>query len=195
MLLLIGVSILSSCSLNEEKMDDTTGIETQGVTQVESEEQVIQSKEEDDEATQETNSNEQEEEMQEAVNNYNNEEFNISFNYPTDWTIEKNEKNKSVIVASPSDMDNAGNLISIRIPSESFAEYEEVNKKLLEEEKMSINDYPEFETNLPTKVYEQHGWLYQIIEIDGKYISAGSEIIFSEEEKEGLKVILNSLSF
>ncbi len=125
---------------------------------------------------------------------YQNEEFNISFNYPTDWAIEENETNKSVTVTSPPDMDNAGNLISITIPSESFAEYEDTNKELLAEEKMSINNHPGFETKLSTKIYGQHGWLYQIIEIDGKYISAGNETVFSEKEKEGLKEILNSLS-
>lgn len=130
-----------------------------------------------------------------TVSTYNNEEFNISFNYPTDWTIEENETNKSVTVASPPDMDNAGNLISITIPSESFEEYESTNKELLAENKMSINSHPGFETELPTKIYGQHGWVYQIIEIDGKYISAGSETIFNEKEMEGLKEILNSLSF
>jgi len=130
-----------------------------------------------------------------AVNTYNNEEFNISFNYPSGWTIRENETNKSVTVASPPDMDNAGNLIVIKIPSESFEEYESTNKELLAEDKMSINSHSGFETELPTKIYGQHGWLYQIIEIDGKYISAGNETVFSEKEKEGLKEILNSLTF
>jgi len=130
-----------------------------------------------------------------TVNSYDNREFNISFNYPSDWTIEEKETEKSVIVASPPDMDNGGDLISIRIPSESFEEYEEIHKELLAQERMSINSGPRFETELPTKTYGQHGWLYQIIEMDGKYISVGSEIFFSEKGKEGLKEILNSLSF
>lgn len=130
-----------------------------------------------------------------VMGTYNNEEFNISFNYLSDWEVIENKENKSVKVMSPADMNNAGNLIVVTIPSESFDEYENLNKELLAEEKMSINSHPKFETELPTKIYGQHGWLYQIIEINGKYISAGNETVFSEKEKSGLKEILNSLSF
>lgn len=132
-----------------------------------------------------------------VMGTYNNAEFNISFNYPSDWEVIENKENRSVKVMSPADMNNAGNLIVVTIPSESFEEYENLNKELLAEEKMSINSnsYPKFETELPTKIYGQHGYLYQIIEINGKYISAANETVFSEKEKEGLEEILNSLSF
>ena len=129
-----------------------------------------------------------------TISTYNNEEFNISFNYPSDWTIKENDTDKTVTVASPPDMENAGNLITIKIPSESFEEYEETNKDLLAEDRMSINSLSKLETDLPTKIYGQHGWLYQIIEVNGKHISAGNETEFSKKEKEGLKEILNSLS-
>ena len=133
--------------------------------------------------------------VDEALSTYSNEDLNASFSYPASWTVEENKAEKSVVVLSPPDLDRAGNNILIRIPSESFEEYENLNKELLAEGRMSINSHQGFETKLPTKIYGQHGWINQIIEIDGKHISAGNEIEFSEQEKEGLKEILGSLSF
>lgn len=124
---------------------------------------------------------------------YKNEELNISFNYPSDWSIEENETNKSVTIQST--FPDNGSDILITIPAESFDEYEDKMSELIAEKKMSINDKAPAEgINYTTKEYSQHGWLYYLIEIDGTYIAVEGEMYLTQDQQEGLKEILNSLS-
>ena len=129
------------------------------------------------------------------ANTYNNEEFNISFNHPSNWEIIENNETQTVKVVSPQNTDTPGSNIVITIPAENFEEYEDLHKEFIANKKMSINSHPKFETDYTSKIYGQEGWLYQIIEINGKYISAGSDMDFTKDHEEGLKEILNSLSF
>lgn len=125
---------------------------------------------------------------------YQNEEFNISFNYPSDWTIEENDTNKSVTVQST--QPNNGSEIVITIPAKSFDEYENEMSELIASKKMSVeNNSPLENTTYPSKKYGQEGWLYYLIEINGNYVGVGGEMYLTQDQKEGLKEILNSLSF
>lgn len=129
-----------------------------------------------------------------AINTYNNEEFSTSFNYPSDWTIDENETNKSVTLLSTRP-DN-GSEITVTIPAESFDEYEAKMSELIAADKISIKDTTPAEgINYPAKEYGQEGWLYYLIEIDGTYVGVGGEMYLTQDQKEGLKEILNSLSF
>lgn len=134
----------------------------------------------------------------ENTKTYTDEESNISFNYPLNWEVTEDTANQSVRIMSSSNPDNAGNRLTVTIPSESFEEYENTHQKIISENKMSINAYPEdftLETEYDTKVYGQHGGLYQIIKINDNYIGVGSEFQFTDYEKQGLEEIINSLSF
>lgn len=129
-----------------------------------------------------------------VMGTYNNAEFNISFNYPSDWSIEENDTNKSVTIQLTRP-DN-GSEITITIPAESFDEYENKMSELIASEKMSVeNNGPLEGTTYPSKKYGQEGWLYYLIEINGNYVGVGSEMYLTQDQKEGLKEILNSLSF
>lgn len=131
---------------------------------------------------------------QTAVGTYKNEEFNISFNYPSNWTTVENDTNKSVTVQSTRP-DN-GSEMTVTIPAESFDKYEEEMSELIASEKMSVeNNSPLEDTTYPSKKYGQEGWLYYLIEINGNYVGVGGEMYLTQDQKEGLKEILNSLSF
>lgn len=129
-----------------------------------------------------------------TVGKYKNEEFNISFNYPSDWSIGENNTNKSVTVLSTRP-DN-GSEMTVTIPAQSFDEYEKEMSELIASGKMSVeNNSPLEDTTYPSKKYGQEGWVYYLIEINGNYVGVGSEMYLTQDQKEGLKEILNSLSF
>jgi len=129
-----------------------------------------------------------------VMSTYNEEEFNISFDYPSDWHIEKNDANKSVTIQST--FPDKGSDIRITIPAESFDEYENKMSELIATNKMSIKDKAPAEgVNYPAKEYSQHGWVYYLIEIDGSYVGVGGEMYLTQDQKEGVKEILNSLSY
>lgn len=129
-----------------------------------------------------------------VMSTYKNEEFNISFNYPSDWSIEENDTNKSVTVQST--LPDKGSEMIVTIPAESFDEYENEMSELIASDKMSVeNNSPLEETIYPSKEYGQEGWLYYLIEINGNYVGVGSEMYLTQDQKEGLKEIVNSLSF
>lgn len=120
---------------------------------------------------------------------YQNEELNISFNYPSDWTI-KHSSDKSVVVQST--ISSNGSEMYISFPAESFDEYEESIKG----EEISIQNTSSLEDiGYPSKEYRQRGGLHYLIEIKGHYVSIRSEVLLTQDLKEGLKKILNSLSF
>lgn len=122
---------------------------------------------------------------------YTSENHNVSFDYPSNWELNENESIQIVSPVSPP----PGTNITITIPAKSFDEYESEHKDLIETGKMSIEDSnPTDIDNLTVKKYGQHGWLYYLIEVDGLYLSVGSEVYWTEAEKAGVNLILNSLS-
>lgn len=130
---------------------------------------------------------------QASESTYQNKKFNISFNYPSNWTIKENDAKKSVTVQS--NRPSNGSEIMVTVPAESFKEYENKMSELIASGQMSVeNSSPIEGTSYATKKYGHEGGLYYLIEINGKYVGIEGEMYLTQDQKEGLKEILNSLS-
>jgi hypothetical protein len=136
----------------------------------------------------------------ESTNTYDSESSDISFEYPFDWEIEENTNGFAISVISPTS-EIAGNNMVVRIPAASFEEYEIANKEQLEIDgetgfgAMSVEETSPLDNDTYTaKKYGQHGWIYYLVEVDEIYVGVGSEVDLTEEWKEGLELILSTIS-
>lgn len=133
--------------------------------------------------------------VKENIEAYNDEELNISFDYPANWRVEKDDSDNTIHVTSPK-RDDINYIVWVNIPAESFDEYETTNKELIEEKFMSVNyNYPTDSNKYPAREYGQHGGLTYLIEIENNYVVVTSDTYLDQKQKEGLDVILNSISF
>ena len=83
--------------------------------------------------------------------------------------------------------------ISVRYPSESFDEYETKFKDLIRENKISIKE-TRFADH-PAREYGMEGAINYIIELGGRFVLISTESGLTEEQRYGLREILNSLTF
>lgn len=120
---------------------------------------------------------------------YRNEELNISFEYPANWKTLENERSGHAVNLISADDAN----MYFDYQSESFDEYENKHQDLIKENKISIK-----ETRLadhPAREYGMEGAINYIIELDGRFVLISTESGLTEEQKDGLGEMLNSLSF
>lgn len=127
------------------------------------------------------------------ASSYYSSALGISFDYPSNWKI---SEDKSITISSPP-TDDAGTNIQITIPAEGFDEYENINKHLIQSNKMYMQ-----KTNIktrnneyPAREYGQHGGRYYLIQVGEHFVGVTSERYLNQKQEEGLNVILDSLSF
>ena|SRR3989338_4719547 len=153
---------------------------------------------------------------------YNNEEFNISFQYPSNWEVvdkqvvkklvdhkvvsEEEKFEHSVVLVTGHSKIYADNPdIFFDYQSESFDEYESITKKAytpieIDGEKIGGLSIEEITiANYPAKKYIPYGIeaseIIYIIEKNGKFVKFSTEFYLTEEQKVGIEKILNSLEF
>ncbi len=123
-----------------------------------------------------------------SKNIYNNEEFNISFEYPSNWEIHTDERFVGAVGLRPEGDSNR--YIYFDFQAESFEEFESRS-----EPNPSSLTYFADNKNYPAKKYLGMDSVTYIIEIDGKYVRFGREYHLNQEEIAVMEEILNSFSF
>ena len=137
----------------------------------------------------------EQEAVTENIKSYTIEELNISFDYPADWEQNELKTKDKVQFVSPK-RDDINYRAAVIIPGQSFEEFETENKQYIEEKYISVKDnYPTDADKYPSKEYTEHGGVRYLIEIDDNYVEVLSEDPPDEKQKQGLDVILNSISF
>ena len=148
----------------------------------------------------------------ENTRTYNNEEFNISFQYPSNWeAVDKQVVKKLVdnkVVSEEEKFEHSVALITghdesifFDYESMSFGEYESYKKpnKLGDEEIGGFLIEEIIMANYPAKKYTEYGielaGISYIIEKNGKFLMFITESGLTEEQKVGVEEILNSLEF
>jgi hypothetical protein len=143
---------------------------------------------------------------------YSNEEFNISFQYPSNWQVVDKQVVKKLIdskvISEEEKFDNAVILetgpnesIYFDYKSMSFDEYENYKQpKESEDEEIGGFIIEEISmANYPAKKYTEYGvelaGITYIVEISGKFLRFSTESGLTEEQKVGVEEILNSLKF
>ncbi len=120
---------------------------------------------------------------------YKDEEFNISFNYPSDWTIDEQDRFEHAVGIFTGDNEESI-FFDYQINPEEF---ENSFKKGMEENKVSVEESSL--AGYPAKEYRMEGAIKYLVEIENEFVLFDSEFEFTQEQKEGMKEILNSLSF
>lgn len=122
---------------------------------------------------------------------------NISFNYPCNWEVNSDERTKEPILITYYDNTPPGRGVRIELPAESFAEYEDEYREVIQANQMSVRENQLTINNVtyPIKEYGQHGGITYVLEIDGEYVKFGSEFALSPKEIESMHIILSSLKF
>lgn len=148
----------------------------------------------------------------ENTHTYNNEEFNISFQYPSNWeVIDKQVVKKLVDNKVISEEEKFKNSVILKTgrnesiffdyKSMSFDEYENYKqpKELGDEEIGGFLIEEIIMANYPAKKYTEYGielaGISYIIEKNGKFLMFNTESGLTEEQKVGVEEILNSLEF
>ena len=125
----------------------------------------------------------------EKTNTYNNEEFNVSFQYPSDWELNESGKNKHAVMLVTEPKKD----IYFDYRYESIDGYESENDELIAEGKISVKKTAL--ANYPAKEYGMEGAIKYIIEKNGRYMFISTENGLTQDQKAGMEEILNSLSF
>ncbi|MFC1616516.1 hypothetical protein ACFL21_05215 [Patescibacteria group bacterium] len=122
---------------------------------------------------------------------------NISFNYACNWEVNSDERRKYPILITYYDNTPPGRGVRVELPAESFEEYEDEYKDMIQANQMSIrkNQLTINNVTYPVREYGQHGGLTYLLEIDGRYIKFGSEFALNQKEIESIYIILSSLKF
>jgi len=142
-----------------------------------------------------------------APNTYNDEELNISFEFPLNWEMYTQENEEHTVYFEPEGDYNR--TIIFDYQSESFDEYERrgnVGKSPKAEdytedylvnftEKLAEEMYFADNPNYPARMYQGFESVKYIIKIDGKYVMFRREYWLNQQEEQDLVEILNSLSF
>ena len=131
----------------------------------------------------------------EGALSYSNSQLKLSFEYPYDWKVLK-EDDGEVILMSPKRY-NMNYALSVTFPAESFEEYETLHREQIDEGYMSVESIEMTLENqtYSTKEYGQHGGLTYLAQVGDSYVKINTEAYFSDQQKEEIGVILNSLSF
>ncbi|PIQ79556.1 hypothetical protein COV81_01670 [Candidatus Peregrinibacteria bacterium CG11_big_fil_rev_8_21_14_0_20_41_10] len=114
------------------------------------------------------------------TSSYNSTTLNASFNYPSNWEV---NDSGTITVASPPTED-AETQIIIKIPAETFNEYETTNKEALQ----ANNTYT-------AREYGQESALYDLIKVDDHFVGVSAERYMTPEQEAGLDMVLDSLHF
>lgn len=114
---------------------------------------------------------------------------NVSFNYPCLWKISRESKD-GVSVSSPN------NFITFTYPAESFSEYENEQKKYIQEKQVSVKEIQQSYNGktYPVREYSQHGGVYYLIKLNAEnYAGIWSDFYIQPKEKKALDIIVGSL--
>lgn len=118
-----------------------------------------------------------------TLNTYNNEEFNISFNYPLNWTIDEQDRFEHAVGFSTND---GYIFFDYQVDREEYENmFKDTDRVSIQE--ITLGDYP-------VKEYRMEGAVKYLVEIDNKSVLFDSEFDFTQDQKEGMKKILNSFS-
>ena len=151
----------------------------------------------------------------ESVNTYSNEEFTISFEYPSKWEVVDKQIVKGLVdgeVISIEEKFEHSVILKTERNSSIFFDYQSVG---FNEYESKFESFETFEIdgeeyggysieetalgNYPAKIYKEWGielaGITYIVEKNGKFIKFNIDFELSEEEKNGLEEILNSLEF
>lgn len=125
----------------------------------------------------------------EDVNTYTDEEFNVSFSYPSNWEIDAQDRFVNSVGIFTGD-NQEYIFIDYKIDLEEFEKMLGVGtgEGGVSVKESSIAGYPATE-------YRMHGGIKYIIEFSGNFVMIDSEFELTQEQEEGIKEILNSLSF
>lgn len=134
--------------------------------------------------------------VSENTSSYDNKALGISFDYPSDWKLDENKTSKSITVDSPSTPGTKGVLyipgIRVYIPAESYDEYENTNKGLVNIQKISI---PTINKEYQAREYQQESGLYYLIQVGEHFVGVKSEQYWNKKQEEGVGIILDTISF
>lgn len=144
----------------------------------------------------------------ENASTYNNEEFDISFQYPSNWevmdrqvvkklvdnkVVSEEEKFEHSVILTTGDSES----IFFDYESKSFEEYESKYKEPMKIGGLSIEEITM--ANYPAKQYIPYGieasGINYVIEKNGEFVMFSTEHYLTEENKIGIEVILDSLEF
>lgn len=161
--------------------------------------------------------------VKESINTYSNENFNVTFQYPSNWIVTDREISKkwvnkkvvdyetifehAVILKKKGDYkvyaDNPD--IYFDYQSENFDEYESKNKEIYKPKEINGEEIGGLSieeitvANYPAKKYIPYTWeatdIIYIVNKNGRFVKFRTEFYLTEEQKEGIETILNSLEF
>ena len=115
----------------------------------------------------------------------------IVIDHACDWRMTEGRQANSFHALPP----DANGDLYITTPATSFEEYENTNKKLIEERRISIEETSIALNGMTyfAKRYNQHGGTLLLIQVDERFIGVSAEVFTSPGVEEGLHIILASL--
>lgn len=129
-----------------------------------------------------------------TIEKFTSKEFNLSFNYSSNWEVETSETSKNIKgIRIKSPKGNHVRPTFVYLPWKSF---EEEEKNIGEESRLRLlgNFSPTDSKKYTAKQYGAEDGSYYIVKVDKIYVRVDDGSNLTQKEKEQLDIILNSLS-